>query len=248
MAVAGTEHERSDGFGTRYREARAKLGGAQKSAIGVPAYLRFVNRKAGGWLASVGFGLGWTPNHLTAISALCSWAGIAVLALAEPSWPLSILIAVLLLVGYAFDSGDGQLARVRGGGRPSGEWLDHVVDIAKTASLHAGVAVSLFRWPDGLDEAWLLLPLAFGIVQVTFFFGMMLRDQLGGRPDRAGAPPATVAKSVALLPLDYGTLGFVFVLRAWTDGFVAVYAALFAYLALFSVRSLLKAYRVLDQA
>lgn len=235
-----------DGFGPRYRHARSKLGGAQKSAVGVPAYLRFVNRKAGGWLASVGFGLGWTPNHLTFLSALCSWAGIAVLAAVDPSPPVAVAVVALLLLGYAFDSGDGQLSRVRGGGRPSGEWLDHVVDTAKTASLHAGVAVSLYRFPDGLDHRWLLLPLAFGIVHVTFFFGMMLRDQLGARPERGEPGDATVAKSLALLPLDYGSMCAIFVLRPWPTAFVIGYGVLFVYLALFSARSLTKAYRLLD--
>lgn len=235
------------GFGPRYRDARSKLGGAQKSAIGVPAYLRFVNRRAGGWMASVGYGLGWTPNHLTFLSALCSWSGIALLALVEPTVATGVGVVVLLLLGYAFDSGDGQLSRVRGGGRPSGEWLDHVVDTAKTASLHAGVAVSLYRFPADLDHRWLLLPLAFGIVHVTFFFGMMLRDQLGARPERTTDPgAATVAKSIALLPLDYGSMCAVFILRPWPEAFVAAYGVLFVYLALFSLRSLTKAYRLLD--
>jgi len=173
---------------------------------------------------------------------------MAVLVLVEPSFPVAIATAALLLLGYAFDSADGQLSRVRGGGRPSGEWLDHVVDTAKTASLHAAVAVSVYRFPGGLNQRWLLLPLAFGIVHVTFFFGMMLRDQLGARPDKSSADQATVAKSIALLPLDYGAMCGVFLVRAWPEAFIGGYCALFAYMSLFSARSLTKAYRLLDHS
>lgn len=235
------------GVGPRRRHARDRLGGAQKSTVGVPAYLRFVNRRIGGELAALGFGLGLTPNHLTAVSAAWSLAAIVALCLVTPTVPLAIAIAVALLVGFAFDSADGQLSRVRGDGKPSGEWLDHVVDMAKTASLHAAVAVSLFRFGD-LDQAgWLLIPLAFGIVNVTFFFAMLLRDQLGGRPARGPADPTagSIARSVALLPMDYGTLCMAFVLLASAPAFLVAYGALGVFTTAFSARAFVRAYRAL---
>ncbi|MBA3283193.1 MAG: CDP-alcohol phosphatidyltransferase family protein [Acidimicrobiia bacterium] len=235
------------GIGGRVRLALAKLGGAQKSNVGVPAYLRFVNRRLGGWLAAAGYGLGLTPNHLTAVSAAFSAAAIAALALVEPSGAVAVLVTLSLLLGYAFDSADGQLSRVRGDGKPSGEWLDHVVDVAKTASLHAAVAISLARFAD-IDDGWLLVPLAYGVVNITFFFGMMLRDQLGGRPSSEGAGAGSTARSVVLLPMDYGTLCLVFLTLAEPMVFLAVYSGLAAVTLAFTARTFIKTYRTLAAA
>jgi len=65
-----------------------------------------------------------TPNAITAISAMFSAAAILLIALAEPQWWSGLAVWLLLALGYAFDSADGQLARLRGGGSPAGEWLD----------------------------------------------------------------------------------------------------------------------------
>jgi phosphatidylglycerophosphate synthase len=237
------------GFAARHRHATSRLGSAQKSTVGVAAYLRWVNRPLGGRLAAIGYGLEATPNHLTAISALWSFGAIAALALVRPEPWIAVAIAAALLIGYAFDSADGQLSRVRGGGSPAGEWLDHVVDIAKTTSLHAAVAISLYRFDADRAAGWLLVPLAFGIVQVTFFFAMMLRDQLGGKPPKSPAgQPASPVKALALLPMDFGLLGIVFVTRAQTSLFLACYGGLALFTFLFSCRSLPKAYRTIRDA
>ena len=235
------------GAGERFRDALARLGGAQKSTVGVPAYLRYVNRRLGGWLAAGGFALGLTPNHLTAISAAWSTAAIAALCLVRPSVPMAVLVTLSLLLGYAFDSADGQLSRVRGDGKASGEWLDHVVDVAKTASLHAGVLISLARFGDLGSDGWLLVPIGFGIVHVTFFFAMMLRDQLGGRPPQASGSSggASLLRSLVLLPMDYATLCLLFVLLAATGVFLAAYGALFAFTLAFSARAFVRTHRTL---
>ncbi len=239
----GTESDEA-GIKARYDHARSRLGSAQKSSVGVPAYLRFINRRAGGWMASVGYALQLTPNHLTALSAAFSFSAIAALCLVEPTPLLALLVTLALLVGFAFDSADGQLSRVRGDGRPSGEWLDHVVDVAKTLSLHAAVLVSLHRFTDLAGGAWLLVPIGYGIVNGPFFFGMLLRDQRGGRPPNAPGK-ASVARSLALLPMDYGTLCLVFVTLAGTRLFMGLYTGLFVFTCLFTVRSFVRAYLTL---
>lgn len=228
---------------SRFVYARTRMGGAQKSTAGVPAYLRFINRRIGGYLAAFGFGFGLTPNHLTTISAALSLSAIALLCLVSPTLPIAVAIALALLVGYAFDSADGQLSRIRGDGKPSGEWLDHVVDIGKTAALHAAVVIFLYRFGDATSDTWLLVPLWFGIVNVTFFFAMMLRDQLGGRSSRGSE--SSVIRSLALLPMDYGVLCVVFVLVARPTVFLVAYGALGAFATAFSARALVRAYRTL---
>lgn len=239
----------AQGVRPRVQHALGKLSGAQKSAVGVPAYLRFVNRRLGGWLAAVGYGLRLTPNHLTALSAGFSFLAIGALTVVRPTPLVAVSIACSLLLGYAFDSADGQLSRLRGGGKPSGEWLDHVVDVAKTSSLHAAVVVSLLRFGGLETNRWLAVPLAFGIVNITFFFAMMLRDQLGAKPARGPATSATgagsVVRSFVLLPMDYGTLCLVFLTISMPMLFLGLYSALLAIMIAFTCQSFVKAYRAL---
>ncbi|MFP3386663.1 CDP-alcohol phosphatidyltransferase family protein, partial [Tritonibacter sp. SIMBA_163] len=81
-------------------------------------------------------------------------------------------------VGYAFDSADGQLARLRGGGTPAGEWLDHVVDSIKTTALHLAVLIGWYRHYDVTDVRLLLIPIGFTLVASVFFFVQIVTDQL----------------------------------------------------------------------
>ena len=89
-----------------------------------------------------------------------------------------ITVAVLLVLGYALDSADGQLARLRGGGSLQGEWLDHTVDSLKVVVVHLAVLVT---WSLHLDlpVGWLVVPLAFAAASSVHFFGMVLVDLLG---------------------------------------------------------------------
>jgi phosphatidylglycerophosphate synthase len=188
-----------------------------------------------------------TPNQVTAVSALCTFAGIATIALAEPSWAAGVAIAVALALGYALDSADGQLARLRGGGSAAGEWLDHVVDCIKLSALHAAVLISLYRFGD-LDHGWLLLPLAYQLVDSVAFFAMTLNDQLkrvyqppvagGGQP----AHPSTL-RSLLVLPTDYGVLCLAFLLFGSRPAFLAAYGLLLAANAGYLLAALVKWYR-----
>ncbi|WP_279581122.1 CDP-alcohol phosphatidyltransferase family protein [Fodinicola feengrottensis] len=157
--------------GTGFRDALRRLPAAQKSAKGAPAYSRFVNRKLGRYLAAFAYRVRMSPNQVTIISALFSFAAIAMIALVRPSLPMGIAVCLLLLViGYALDSADGQLARLTGRGSRAGEWLDHFVDSAKIVTLHAAVLVSFYRF-FALPPALLLIPLVFCCVATVLFFG-----------------------------------------------------------------------------
>jgi phosphatidylglycerophosphate synthase len=218
--------------GESFRETLARLQGVQKGARGAPAYSRFVNRRLGRVLAAWAYRAGLTPNAVTAISAVFTFAGIVVLALAAPSWGVGAGVAGLLVVGYAFDSADGQVARLRGGGSIAGEWLDHMVDATKVATLHLAVLLGLYRH-DAVAAPWLLLPLAFSAVWSVLFFAMILNDQLrrqGGAAMRASADDGrrpSVLRSLLVAPTDYGVLCLVFLLYGATTVFLVGYAALF---------------------
>ncbi|MFD6274566.1 CDP-alcohol phosphatidyltransferase family protein [Streptomyces sp. NPDC060209] len=233
--------------GTVLRELR----GAQKSSKGVSLYSRYVNRPAGRLLAAGACRVGLTPNQVTMISALFTFASIAAVALVEPSWWLGVAVYAGLAVGFAFDSADGQLARLTGRGGPDGEWLDHVVDCAKMILVHSAVLISFHRF-DGLPgEGWLLLPLGFLFVAVLTFCAGLLREQLGKAAARAApaaagpAAPVSRVRAVALLPADYGVFCLVFLLLGAPGAFRAGYAALAAVHALFLVAFLVKWFREL---
>lgn len=215
---------------SRYRTAVDALPRHGKSNYGAPAYSRFVNRPVGRRLAAAAFASGLTPNQVTGVSALFSLTGIVLLVVTAPSVALGIVVAVLLAIGYALDSADGQLARLRGGGRPVGEWLDHTVDMAKTVLLHGAVLIAGLRF-SGIDWLQALVPIGFATVSVVAFFAWLLVDLL--RRSTPGAPAgdkpqgAPLARSLLRLPSDYGLLLWVFVLWS-TPLFAWSYAALLA--------------------
>lgn len=233
------------GFGAAMRA----LSSAQKSAKGAPAYSRFVNRKLGRVLAAACHVAGLTPNQVTAISALLSGGAIALIALAEPAAWQAVAVTVLLVAGYAFDSADGQLARLRGGGSPAGEWLDHVVDCAKVSLLHGAVLISYYRFFDLGRPGYLLIPLGFMVVAAVLFFAMILTDQLrrlhraGGGTVRGEAARPSTLRSLLVIPTDYGLLCLAFLLLADKDLFFAGYALLLAANLLFLPAALVKWFR-----
>jgi phosphatidylglycerophosphate synthase len=216
-----------------YWETVAQLAAAQKGrAAGAPAYSVFVNRPAGRLLAAAAHRAGLTPNQVTAISAACSAAGILTLALVPPTAWSGVLVAFLLALGYAFDSADGQVARLRGGGSAAGEWLDHVIDCAKISLLHIAVLVAAVRFFD-VPQVWLLVPLAFLALDNVAFFTIILNDslkQIRGVPLRRPGQFRPL-RSVVLLAVDYGVVCLSFVLLGWTEAFVVVYTLLCAALA-----------------
>ena len=213
------------------RDSLKRLASAQKPAKGAPAYLRWVNRPAGRVLAAVSHRAGLTPDVVSAISFTTTLAGLVVIALAPVTPLLGLLAALLLALGFALDSADGQLARLRGGGSAAGEWLDHVLDAAKHVILPAAVLVAWWRSGD-VSGAWLALPLVAQLIGVLSFSGGLLHDKLrrDSRPPaaagRAGA--GSTARALLMLPSDYGSTCLVFLLWGWQAVFRPAWALLLA--------------------
>ncbi|MGW7458196.1 CDP-alcohol phosphatidyltransferase family protein [Streptomyces sp. NPDC054797] len=239
----------------RVEAALRELRGAQKSAKGVSLYSRFVNRPTGRYLAAGSYALGLTPNQVTLVSAAFSFAAVAAVALAAPSWALGVTVWGALAVGFAFDSADGQLARLRGGGSAAGEWLDHVVDCAKLTALHTCVLIAFYRFPEAYGvgggaagaHGWLLVPLGFQFAAVVTFFGGLLTEKLKPKPapGSPAAAPSTV-RAVALLPVDYGVFCLVFLLLGGGKLFAYAYAGLGVVAGLFLLAFLAKWFRELS--
>ncbi|ACQ79255.1 CDP-alcohol phosphatidyltransferase [Beutenbergia cavernae DSM 12333] len=231
-------------FGGAVRQLRD----AQKSNRGAAGYSRWVNRPLGRVLAAAAFTLGLTPNAVTALSAVATFSGIAVIALVPPSVVAGIGAAALLVLGYALDSADGQLARLTRTGSVTGEWLDHVVDSVKIASIHLAVLISWARFVDLPDERFLLAPIAFAIEANVFFFTIILTEQMrraaGGPSSQVAAGGAApVGRSLLVLPTDYGLLCLVVALSGASMVFVGVYTALAALNWLYLGAALVRWYR-----
>ncbi|GAA1426510.1 CDP-alcohol phosphatidyltransferase family protein [Microlunatus lacustris] len=228
----------SSGRGT-FRENVALLGSAQKPPRGTAAYSRHVNRPLARRVAAALHLCGTTPNQATSISAALSALGLVLLAAVPPTPLLGLAVALLLAAGYVMDSVDGQLARLRGRGSLSGEMLDHTVDCVKTLCLHLAVLISLYRFGP-FDPAWLLVPIAFQVVDVVSFFGLVTMPLLrrlhgsGSAGDRNG-PAGSVEHPLRrwiLLPTDYGVFCWMFVLLGWPQLFMLSYSAMFVLNAL----------------
>ncbi len=227
--------------------ALGALRDAQKSAKGVSLYSRYVNRPVGRVLAAGAYRAGLTPNQVTLISAVFSFAGIAAVAAFRPSWGSAVAVYAALAVGFAFDSADGQLARLRRESSAAGEWLDHVVDCGKITALHAAVLVSFYRFFELPDPVWLMLPLAFQFTAVLIFFGGLLTDKLKPKPPPGTPRPApSTVRAVALLPVDYGVFCGLFLLLGSETVFRVGYTAFFAAYALFLVAFGVKWFRELS--
>ena len=173
---------------TSLRETVGQLSRAQKPSAGTPAYSRFVNRRIGRVFAAAAFLGHRTPNQVSLASGFCSLVGIVLVATVRPSLPLALAVTALLVLGYGLDSADGQLARLRGGGSPLGEWLDHMIDAIKIVLLHSAVLISFYRFDAFSNELVLLIPLAYVCMSSVLFFGLILIDQLRRRHGGAQKP------------------------------------------------------------
>lgn len=223
-----------------FRDSMLRLKSAQKSSRGAPFYSLFVNRPLGRLFAACAHQAGLVPNQVTIISAFFTYAAIVLIAVLEPGPLAALLVTAGLVIGYALDAADGQLSRLQGGGSLTGEWLDHVIDSGKLATLHLAVLICAYRFLP-VPRWWLLVPIVFGAVYVVHFFGMLLTDLLTRvRTAQTGVAPVTAAPSrvmsVLKLPTDYGFLCLSFLLLAWPAAFAVVYtgfaAAMVGYTAL----------------
>jgi phosphatidylglycerophosphate synthase len=245
--VTGTTSRRDEPYlAVVNRLARAQKPAARSS----PAYSRYVNRRIGRYIAAGAYRAGISANGVTAISAVITFASIALLVLFPPSLWLGIVVGGGLLLGYAFDSADGQVSRLTGSSSPSGEWLDHMVDSTKASTLPIALAIGFYRF-EVVPVEWLLVPLAFAIVSAVLFFCMILTEQLRrqhGVQSLAPTDPGSASWVRALLvaPMDYGVLCLSFVLLGWVPAFVVVFTLIAAASALFLALAAVKWFRELS--
>ncbi len=230
MTVSRTDEDKKGRPSGRlgFAAAMRRLREAQKPGYGVPAYMRWVNRPLARPLAAAAHVAGLTPNAVTGASALASSLGLITLIVFERTPVVGLAAALLLALGFALDSADGQLARLTATGGPAGEWLDHVVDAVRTPAIHITIlllTVAHFGWTP-----YLAVPILFCLGAVGHFMSQILAEQM--RRNRGGAivgsTYARPSRSLLLLPVDAGVLCWVFVLWGFPVLFAVAYAVLAA--------------------
>lgn len=225
--------------------AHARLRAAQKPGNGVPAYLRWVNRGLGRWAAAIGFRLGMTPNAMSLVSVLCSVGGMVVLVIGRLSGPSAALGAVLLLVGYALDSADGQLARLTAASSARGEWLDHVVDAFRLPAVHLAIAAALMLSSEVSHPLPALVAVGFALLSSVWFFSQILAEKLQVDQGQRPGADASAWVSVVKLYADVGFLYLVLLLAFWPLVFVTAYCVLAVLTAGIALLSMVRKYRAL---
>lgn len=242
VSVETAGHSRS------FAGALQRLNEAQKPGPGVPAYTRWVNRRLGRVLAAGAYTIGLSPNQVTAISGAVSLLAIVMMAFVPISVQWMALVAGLLLLAYALDSADGQVARLSGVSSKAGEWLDHVVDAARLPAFHMGVAAALWRAvPDDI-RVLAVVPLLFALLASTWFFAQILAAQMVSRGDLDAAPEGMAAPnwvSFAKLPSDIGSLYLLLLLMPWPVLFLPLYGGLFAFSLVMAALALRRRFREL---
>jgi archaetidylinositol phosphate synthase len=120
--------------GTHIRQHNSVLAAAEKRA------LIWIAQRLPYWINS---------DHLSALG-LVAMAGAGASFWMAQSDPVAgaVLVVLCLLLNWFGDSLDGTVARVRNQQRPRyGYYIDHVLDLAGTAMLFAGVAASGYMSP-----------------------------------------------------------------------------------------------------
>jgi phosphatidylglycerophosphate synthase len=133
-----------------------------------------------------------------------------------------LVAAVLLALGYALDSADGQLARLQGSSSKQGEWLDHTLDAIRLPAVHLTIATALL-----LQEvpAGAVIGAVFAVIASASFLsqnvGGLLRDTAGTERTRVRQ-----GQSWILLPADPGVLCWLFAFWVSIPLFLFLYALL----------------------
>ncbi|WP_262002149.1 CDP-alcohol phosphatidyltransferase family protein [Microbacterium sp. Mcb102] len=165
-----------------------------------------------------------TPSAVSVVSIVFTFAGLASFLLLQAYSPVlaGFATALLLAIGYALDSADGQLARLQGTSSLQGEWLDHTLDAVRLPAVHLAIAAAFLM--SGMTTLAVAAALFSVLASASFLsqnVGGLLRDNA-----RVERTEVRRMQSWILLPTDPGILCWVFVLWGVLPLFVAAYLLL----------------------
>ena len=225
------------------RDRYAALAHSQKVPRMVPAYTLYVNRRLGRALAAAC--PNWvTPNGLTLLGSAVSYGALCLLWVIPVGSRTLLSVGILLVLAFALDSADGQLARLRRSWSVFGGWLDHVLDAGRTCLIHISVAAFFVRSDQSFGT--LVVSAVFLVSAILPYTGMLIVD--AARDKGTMSKPnmrATPVRSWVLLPTDYGILCALFLLTPWPRLFTAGYALLAVGSAIYCVAYMIKKVREL---
>lgn len=134
--------------------------------------------------------LGVSPNAVSVTGALLVVAGAALLASGQP-WPSLVLLGI----GSAADTLDGQLARASGRESTFGEFLDSTLDRVSDAALFAGASALAGR----LGHQTLLYLSLWALVASALVPYVRAKAESLGRDATVGLAPREARTAIALI-------------------------------------------------
>jgi phosphatidylglycerophosphate synthase len=177
-----------------------------------PSFVEFVTRRfaapgpfwswmifepIGGALAYGFARLGVRPWAVTCLGGACGVGGAIVLGPASTVGALAAA-ALLLLLAYALDCADGQLARATGRASAHGAWLDVAVDSVVIAFVAAALTFALMTGDEG--PVSLVIGGAFGASRTaSLFTSTIVRRDKGGM---ALSPPLNHLRTIFVAAID----------------------------------------------
>lgn len=116
------------------------------------------------------------------------------------NWPFTLLIALLLLVAYIFDTADGAVARATQTASPTGAWFDLMVDLFSAVA--SGFATASFLAATTIETPYLstAIGVAVGWGRAAALLTSVINRQ---NPNRRIEPPRG-AKRALLVGVDSG--------------------------------------------
>ena len=152
-----------------------------------------------------------TPNQIT-LASIALGLGTAA-CLATGRWDMSVGGAALLVVSYALDNCDGEIARLKGLETRLGAHLDTLGDAVVHAVLFVALGTGAVR--GGADSIWLWLGyVAAAGAAFNYLIGLWLDARATAPAEAEAAPPAGPGARFAYVFRELFRADFCFVLLA----------------------------------
>ncbi len=209
-------------------------------------YTRIINRPLGLYLAKrLTF---FSPDAVTlAAFAILTIACILLPKLANTWW--AFIIWPMLVLNYALDSADGQLARVQGSQSLRGEWLDHTLDGTRIVLINCAFLVAVVLSSDfklihiGMTAFVICILSQVTIYVASNFRVFILKTRLGNELEGIDGLMGTVKKVLAA-PADFGLFIIVSIFLVDLKLFVPIYAGYAVYISAVCLLTVWMTYRM----
>lgn len=211
-----------------------------------PEWSRFrdlVHAGGGQWLTQIyhylGAGLaffasrvGVSPNQLTLLSMVIVISSMVLMLMGGMGNVLvAACVVVLMVLSYALDCADGQLARATKQCSKLGAWLDHLVDSCKIFVVHLSVGWMLISTEHihGLSPGWCFLAMAVNIAgSALYFFAWNFKVLIAGEGLIVRLADESRQNRIRLLQFshqftDYGWFPLLFILLIDPEKFALAY-------------------------